>query len=255
MFGNLINKKPEKSPIVKVGWLITDSVGPEFMWPEPRPVKTDSVMGESPHAVNRCPAIVDHEARLFEVTCPFDLMIALRRGENGRPEIVRADGGKGMLGTGLIRKLTVLMGEKEWRHPHRPVIQLRTPYRFISDDLVYINQLPPMLSYKANQWPGIMIGGRFPIDAWPRTLMWAFEWFEPKKPLLLKRGDPLFYCRFETTDPSKKIRLVEAEETPELKKQMSGVDGIANYVQQTFSLFSTARARRPKQLLVERKKD
>ena len=36
---------------------------------------------------------------------------------------------------------------------------------------------------------------------------------------------------------------------------MSGVDGVANYVQQTFSLFSTARARRPKQLLVERKKD
>jgi hypothetical protein len=157
--------------------------------------------------------------------------------------------------TNLIRKVVALMGQQEWRHPNRPVIQLRTPYRFISDDFVYINQLPPFLSYKAAQWPGLMIGGRFAIDAWPRSLMWAFEWFEPRKPLVLKRGDPLFYARFDTTDPSKKIRLVEAELTPELKHQMSGVDGVANYVNQTFSLFSTARARRPKQLLVERKKD
>ena len=79
--------------------------------------------------------------------------------------------------------------------------------------------------------------------------MWAFEWHEPAKPLVLKRGDPWFTVRFETMDPSRKVRLVEARMTPELQGYLEGLEGVSNYIRGTFGLFGVARTRRPKRLL------
>ena len=90
-----------------------------------------------------------------------------------------------------------------------------------------------------------MIGGRVPIHDWPRVLSWAFEWHRPEKDLILTRGEPWFCARFEIEDPSRKISLVEAEMTPELAQYLKGMDTVTQYVSRTFSLFPTARSRRP----------
>ena len=113
-------------------------------------------------------------------------------------------------------------------------------------------QMPPFFHYRDPPLPGTLVGGRFPIDVWPRPMMWAFEWHDPKKPIKLKRGEPWFYARFEAQDPSRPVRVVEAELTPELQSFMSSISGVTNYVQRTFSLFSTAKERRPKKLLVKK---
>src|SRR5215213_2111521 len=86
------------------------------------------------------------------------------------------------------------------------------------------------------------------------ALMWAFEWHDPKQDLVLKRGEPWFYVRFETEDPSRPVKLVEAERTPEVKEYLGGLSAVANYVNRTFSLFSTARERRPKTLLTPKRR-
>ena len=150
-----------------------------------------------------------------------------------------------------LNDMIAIVPQKEWRHPKRPIIQIITPYTFLADDPVYMTQLPPFLHYRDPALPGVMIGGRMPIDVWPRVLMWAFEWFDTSKDLILRRGEPWFYTRFELPNPSQRVRLVEAQLTPELKQYFNGLNGVANYVKQTFSLFSIARQRRPKQLLVK----
>ena len=71
---------------------------------------------------------------------------------------------------------------------------------------------------------------------------------------MIKRGDPWFYVRFETHDPTRPVRLIEAEMTPQLKEYMGGLSAVTNYVNRTFSLFDTAKARRPKTLLVPKKR-
>jgi hypothetical protein len=111
--------------------------------------------------------------------------------------------------------------------------------------------MPPFLCYKNPQWPGVVIGGRVPIHIWPRPLSWAFEWYDISKDLMIKRGEPWFYLRFETTDANRHVRLVEADLTPELRTYFAGINGVVNYVNGTYSLFGTAQARRPKQLLVK----
>ncbi len=53
---------------------------------------------------------------------------------------------------------------------------------------------------------------------------------------------------FETSDPSRPVRLVEAELTPELAEYRRGMSGVTNYVNRTYSLFRTAQERRPPRL-------
>ena len=79
--------------------------------------------------------------------------------------------------------------------------------------------------------------------------MWAFEWHDPEKDIILKRGEPLFYCQFEAEGPDRPVQVVEAERTPELQRYMDQVSGVVNYVSQTFSLFKAAEALRPAKLL------
>jgi hypothetical protein len=112
-----------------------------------------------------------------------------------------------------------------------------------------MTQLAPFAHYLPNPWPGTIFGGRFPINVWPRQIMWAFEWHEPQKDLILRRGDPLFYVQFEHDGPDRPVQVVEAEKTPELMAFMEHVGGAVNYVNQTFSLFRAAEAARPGKLL------
>ncbi|MEM8698847.1 MAG: hypothetical protein AAGF44_06720, partial [Pseudomonadota bacterium] len=128
------------------------------------------------------------------------------------------------------------------------------PYLFIADEPVYMSQVAPFLHYRPDPWPGTIFGGRFPINVWPRPLMWAFEWHDPKKDLILSRGEPLFYCCFETTPQDRPVQVVEAERTPELEEYLELVSGAVNFVNQTFSLFKAAEARRPETLLTPKKR-
>jgi hypothetical protein len=128
------------------------------------------------------------------------------------------------------------------------VLQMLTAYVFVTDDPLYINQYPPILHHLPDR-PGIQISGRFPIDIWPRALQWAFEWHDTTKDLILRRGEPLFYVRFEGPDPAAPVRLVEAAKTPELQSFMASITGVTEVVGQTYSLFKTARERRPAKLL------
>jgi hypothetical protein len=84
--------------------------------------------------------------------------------------------------------------------------------------------------------------------------MWAFEWHEPEKDIILKRGEPLFYCQFEGMDPSRPVQVVEAEKTAELQAYLEKVSGVVNFVNQSFSLFKAAEAMRPARLLTPKPK-
>jgi hypothetical protein len=154
-----------------------------------------------------------------------------------------------------LGEVLTLVNEAEWRYPDRPTVQLHLPYCFIADEMVYITQLSAFMHYRPDPLPGTIFGGRFPVSVWPRPLMWAFEWHEPQKDIILKRGEPLFYCQFEGTDPSRPVQVIEAEKTAELNAYLDKIGGVVNYVNQTFSLFKAAEAIRPKRLLTPKTRE
>ncbi len=243
--------KKSRTRVFEIGWLV-DGGGPGFLWDSPRPLKGLARPPEHPKAVNHCPAIVDGDARTYSVAAPVDFHLRLGKDDKGNPKLTNAAGMKSTVSSGKLDRMITVMAQNRWRHPKRPVLQIVAPYRFICDEPCWMNQLPPYYDYKSPQWPGLMIGGRFPIHNWPRSLMWAFEWHDIGRDLIVKRGEPWFYVRFETMDPSRPQRLVEAEMTPELREFCTGLDGVTNYVNQTFSVMDIAAERRPAELLTKK---
>lgn len=242
---------PEDSPAagpVQVGWFLTSDKNAVIYDPPERVSLRQSNRSHAKSAA-RCPSVLQLESRYFMVKCPVDLHIGFKREASGKPVLVNRAGAAGTLRGNKLNEMLTLVNETEWRYPDRPTIQLSLPYCFIADELVYVTQLSAFMHYRPEPLPGTIFGGRFPISVWPRPLMWAFEWHEPEKDIVLKRGEPLFYVQFEGLDPARSISLVEAERTPELAKYLEQISGAVNYVNQTFSLFKAAEALRPRTLL------
>ena len=248
--------RPEEEPgsgPLTVGWFLASDKGAVLYDPPERVVIRPPNKAHAKSA-SRCPAVIQLESRYFMVKCPFDLHIGFKRDENGKPQLVnRASVGSTIRGNKMGEVLT-LVNEAEWRYPDRPTVQLSLPYCFIADELVYLTQLSAFAHYRKEQLPGTIFGGRFPLNLWPRPLMWAFEWHEPEKDIVLKRGEPLFYVQFEGEGPERPVQVVEAERTPELQKYLEQIGGVVNYVNQTFGLFKAAEALRPKSLLTPKAK-
>ena len=248
---NVSFERPEDSTTsgpVTVGWFLTSDKG-AVMYDPPERVMFRQTNKTHSKSASRCPAVIQLESRYFMVKCPFDLHIGFGRDDKGKPTLINRAGVASPIRANKMGEVLTLVNEAEWRFPDRPTIQLSLPYCFIADELVYITQLSAFLHYRADPLPGTIFGGRFPLNAWPRPLMWAFEWHDPSKDIVLKRGEPLFYCQFESNGPERPIQIIEAERTPELAKYMEQVGGVVNYVNQTFGLFKAAEALRPKRLL------
>ena len=239
--------EPAESRALTVGWLLnTDNAS--IIWDTPRPVRMDSASSD-PRSVGQCPSVLDFDRKHFVINCPIDVHLRVKLTAGGL-DITNVLADKSPIRSDALQRWIVFQPRHEWRNPDRPVLQLLTSYVFVSDDPAYINQYPPIFHYTGDRRPGIQISGRFPIDIWPRALMWAFEWHDMSKDLILKRGEPLFYVRFEGNDPAAPVRLVEATKTPELETYMASITGVSEIVGQTYSLFKTARERRPATLLV-----
>ncbi|MBR1153691.1 hypothetical protein [Bradyrhizobium sp. JYMT SZCCT0428] len=255
MLDFLKRRVPVLSRTVEVGWTL-DTDKATFIWDAPvRLTREEQKRPEHAKALSYCPAIIEHEARIFQVNCPIDIQIRVKIDEKTKqPTLASTAGDMSTIRPKALSQMMTLVSPKEWRHPNRPILQVSSPYVFLADEPVYMMQLPPFAHYPVTPLPGLMIGGRLPINIWPRHMMWAFEWYDINKELVIRRGEPWYYVRFETNDPSRPVRLIEAEMTPQLKEYMAGLSAVTNYVNRTFSLFDTAKARRPKTLLVPKKR-
>jgi hypothetical protein len=238
---------------VTVGWLNTEPKAAVLYDP---PTRVRSVDMNRTHAksASRCPAVINLESRYFEIKCPFDMQLGFVRDDKGKPGLKNMLGEASPIRGNKLRELLTLVDESEWRYKDRPTLQLRLPYVFICDEPVYMSQIAPFMHYQPQPWPGTIFGGRFPINVWPRPLMWAFEWHDIKRPLILKRGDPLFYVTFETLPQERGVQMVEADNTPELAQYLEMISGAVNYVNQTFGLFKAAEERRPQKLVTPKAK-
>jgi hypothetical protein len=240
---------PTRGP-VKVGWMLADPRA-GILYDAPERCKTETDPGAPAKSAGKCPAIINMESRYFAVNCPFDLQLHLSRDKTGQYVLNNMLGDQSPVRNSLLAQLIKVTPKAEWRHPKHPVLQLQVPYIFVADEPVYLSQLPPFLTYSDTPRPGVMFCGRFPIHVWPRPLVWSFEWHDLSRPLILKRGEPLYYVQFETAPQDRPVKLIKAARTQELTAYLEMIGGAVNFVNQTFSLFEKAAAARPATLLEE----
>lgn len=244
---SIIDDTDRRGP-VRVGWLLTDKRS-TVLYDDPERIRSVDMNREHAKSASRCPAVLNMESRYFAIKCPVNIRLGFERDANGKPCLKNKMGEQSPVRGNKLAQLVTLVAEPEWRYRDRPTLQIKTPYLFLADEPVFITQTPPFMHYLHAPWPGTLFGGRFPIHVWPRPLMWAFEWHDVSKDLILKRGDPWFYVGFETVTADRAITLIEAEMTPELDEYTQQIAGAVGYVNQTFSLFKNAEKRRPKSLL------
>ncbi|MBL37414.1 MAG: hypothetical protein CMP07_03285 [Xanthomonadales bacterium] len=237
-----------KKRTVTVGWMLQAPKSSVIFSP-PKPFSRDDPKPASSKSIQHCPAAIDFDARHFVIPVPINLTLHFVREPNGSLTLKDANGEKSGIRESGLKSMLMVGPQSEWRHPDRPLIQIISPYVFIADEPCFVNQTAPYLHYSPEPRPGVQMGGRFPIHIWPRPVSWAFEWYDVSKPLILKRGEPWFYVRFETENPSARVRLVEQEKTTELEEYINSIADVSKYVNQTYSLFSEAQRNRPEFLV------
>ena len=230
-----------------VGYCLVEPDG-GFAFQPPRPVIAGRDRPLGARAIQNCPAVNAMERQLVEMPSPVGITLALGE-EEGEPALeVRAQGT--FVAPERIAEMIWLEPAERWRQPERPVLQLRLPFFFVTDEPCVLNQLPPFLAPAMRRWPGMMVPGRFPLTAWPQTLSWAFEWDRPDEELTLKQGEPLCYFLFEFNHAAKRPNLVEAALTRELAEYRAGMQEIHHVTPEIEEVWEQAKTRRPARLLV-----
>ncbi|RMF39139.1 MAG: hypothetical protein D6754_06080 [Alphaproteobacteria bacterium] len=244
---------PRPSGPVRVGWLLQEERTGVIYYP-PERFRSADVNKTHAKSASRCPAVLNLESRYFVIRCPFDLHLRFARTKEGKAGVRNMLGEASPVRPAKLNQIIHVTNEIEWRYPDRPTIQVSLPYLFIADEPVYMSQLSAFMHYRRESMPGTIFGGRFPIHLWPRPLMWAFEWHEPERDIVLRRGEPWFYVCFETEPQDRPVQVIAAEMTEDLRSFSEHISGAVNYVNQTFSLFKAAERRRPEKLLVPKGK-
>lgn len=137
-----------------------------------------------------------------------------------------------------------------WRDEHLPVVQFPSPYVFVADEQVDVEQIMPAVGQLARlNWR--LVPGRFNIYAWQRPLNWAFEWDVRNGDLTVRLGDPLYWVRFY--DKSGAIiedpELIPITPSALLLERMRSFSGVTAVQRGTARLMITAAKSRKKKFV------
>ena len=201
------NPLPIKT-VTEVSWGLKSVVKPNG-WEAPEVFTRNLPKPTTSKSVQVCPAAVDFDARYFVIKCPTDLTLLLSSDQNGSTSLQLNKEKSSTQNGSVLDSMVSLTDPNNWRHKDRPVVEILTPYVFHSKDVVYLNLTPAFMDYRSTPLPGITLNARFPINTQSNQIAWAFEWHDIQKEFKFKQGEPWFYVYFESTDPSRKVRLVK----------------------------------------------
>jgi len=227
-FENTQGTGTERGP-VQVGWFLNQKKAGIVYFP-PERVRSAEMNKTHAKSASRCPAVINLESRYFLVRCPFDLNLQFVRDKEGRPALRNLNGDRSGIRGNKIREKLHIAAEHEWRYAGVPTLQLELPYVFIADEPLYLNQVSPFMHFSKTPLPGTIFGGRFPVNVWPRPLMWAFDWHATSQPVQINRGVPLFSVPFATLPPERSVVLVEHQVTAVLHSYLHLMSGAVDDV-------------------------
>ena len=147
---------------------------------------------------SQCPVYNHKSNRVFVGTSPIDFKLKIDRTPN--QNIIRCS------------DYTLVEGDDQHVNSPRPVVQLKFP-RFLfwthDDDVWFEFNDHPMTSLKNNF---IAVGGWFNLSNWSRNLSLAITLVDERKPVIIKKGDPLFRVSFYPSDLNNGINLSQEKD-------------------------------------------
>src|SRR5215470_3957514 len=121
---DLFRKPKMLSRTVEIGWII-DAKEAGFIWEAPRRLSGDYPPAKHAKSVAFCPAVLDHESRIYEIPCPIDVQLRFAIDEKSKqPTLINAAGDQATIRNTHLRQMVVLVNRREWRHPEHPIVQI-----------------------------------------------------------------------------------------------------------------------------------
>ena len=168
-------------------------------------IKQSSLV-DSKYVYQKCPAFVHKNERIFVGTSPIDLDFSIERTPEG-PLMQISD----------MSKTDYIDIDDEHIYSPQPVFQLYIP-KFLfwtEDDDIWIEQNDhPMTSLNNNI---IAVPAWFNLSNWSRTVSVAFTIVNEHKPVIIKKGDPLFRISFYSDNLNDNFKLEEKKYRNEYK--------------------------------------
>lgn len=235
-----------KAEHCEIGYCLAKDHG-GFAFQPPRIVIDSRTKSLGLRAIQNCPAVNTIERQLVEIPSPIALRISLSIVDGKLDMKVNQTGT--FATPQVLNDLLTAEPPARWRDPEKPVLQLKIPFFFVTDEPCMCSILPPFLSPSMRKWPGTVVAGRYPVTDWPQSISWAFEWESFDEDLIIRQGEPLAYAMFEFDSPNKRPKLVEAALTDTLSEYRAGMNGVHHITDQIKDLWQKAHERRPAKLL------
>ena len=147
---------------------------------------------------SQCPVYNHKSNRVFVGTSPIDFKLKIDRTPN--QNIIRCS------------DYTLVEGDDQHVNSPRPVVQLKFP-RFLfwthDDDVWFEFNDHPLTSLRNNF---IAVGGWFNLSNWSRNLSLAITLVDERKPVIIKKGDPLFRVAFHPPNLNDGIMLAQEKD-------------------------------------------
>ena len=168
-------------------------------------IKQSSLI-DSKYVYQKCPAFVHKNERIFVGTSPVGLDFSIERTPEG-PLMQISD----------MSKTHYIDIDDEHIYSPQPVFQLYIP-KFLfwteSDDIWIEQNDHPMTSLNNNI---IAVPAWFNLSNWSRTVSVAFTIVNEHKPVIIKKGDPLFRISFYSDNLNDNFKLEEKKYRNEYK--------------------------------------
>lgn len=194
----------------KLSWMPLAFLEPEPVYPEIAGSRNFSKATTNNYLT--CPAVTGYFKNTFVIKSPVDLDLSFDPNTNW----ISLKNHNQNFYDSFIKNRCDIRLDKE-----APMIMsFFMYYIFYADKPCLIEQLSPSMHLQTCVQNIRVIPGTFDISQWFRPLEATFEIVDPTKPLIIKRGDPLFYARFITKDDSK-VTLDYKKFTPEMRNEFN----------------------------------
>ena len=148
---------------------------------------------------SKCPVFKHKSSRTFVGISPINFKLQVVRSPDGMVTIRSTNA-------------SILEGDDEHINSPRPVVQLKFP-RFVfwthDDDVWFEFTDHPMTSLNNNF---IAVGGWFNLSNWSRGSSLGITIVNPSKPVIIRKGDPLFRMSFHSSNPDDGIILSQEKD-------------------------------------------
>jgi hypothetical protein len=148
----------------------------------------------------KCPAFSDHFKNIYLIRSPVDIKIIFKKEENGNG-FLTIEPQNQVFFNSYIQPRGNQAGKDD---PF--LMSIYFTYLFVADDDCLLEQMPAIFYGDEILNKIRLIPGSFNIHRWYRVLDFAFEVKDISQPLIINRGDPLFYIRFNA-GLNKKVTL------------------------------------------------